>query len=134
MSLLLLGGAAPPGAVDAQFTGLRSTKGQVLICMTREPDRFPSCQNDPQAYRERIATGALHDVRFDGLPSGEYAIAMLHDENGNGRLDTLMGMPREGFGFSRNPAIRLGPPRFSAAEFAVGTGSVDQIVRVKYML
>lgn len=127
-------GAAPPGAVEADITGLRSAKGQVIICLTNRPDRFPSCQNDPQAHRQRVPAAALRDIRFEGLPSGDYAIAMIHDENGNGRLDTLMGMPREGFGFSRNPAIRLGPPRFAAARFAVGSGTSDETVRVKYML
>lgn len=133
-SALMLGGAASPGSVEAQFTGLRSAKGQVMVCMTRDRARFPSCQNDPQAHRERVPAAASVAVRFDGLPSGDYAIAMLHDENGNGRLDKTMGMPREGFGFSRNPAIRLGPPRFASAQFAVGSGTVDETVRVKYML
>lgn len=122
------------GSVEVAFTGLRSTKGQVMICLTSRPERFPSCQSDPQAHRQRMPAAKLSTVRFDGLPSGDYAMAMLHDENGNGRLDTLMGMPREGFGFSRNPAIRLGPPRFASAQFAVGTGTIDETVRVKYML
>ena len=55
-------------------------------------------------------------------------------ENGNGRLDTTLGIPREGVGFSRNPRLTFGPPRFSAAQFAVATPAVDQDVRVKYFL
>ena len=127
-------GTAAPGSVDAELSGLRSTRGLVLVCMTMQPDRFPACQSDPQARRLRVATVDARDLRFDGLPSGDYAIALIHDENGNRRMDKMMGVPREGFGFSRNPAIRFGPPSFSSARFAVGSGTTAERVRVKYLL
>ena len=73
-------------------------------------------------------------MRFDGLPSGDYALALIHDENGNGKLDTVMGIPREGFGFSRNPAIRFGPPKFVESRIEVTSGGVDETVKVKYLL
>lgn len=129
-----LAGATAPGSVDADISGLRSTKGQVLACLTTRADRFPDCQKDPNARRLTVATTAAHTLRFDGLPSGDYALALVHDENGNGRLDTMMGIPREGFGFSRNPVIRFGPPKFSEASIAVTSGTVDQDVKVKYLL
>jgi len=59
---------------------------------------------------------------------------VIHDENGNAKLDTLAGIPREGFGFSRNPAIRFGPPRFAAARFAVGGDANQQQIRMRYIL
>ena len=102
--------------------------------MTTRPDRFPKCQDDPHARRLKIAASGDSELRFAGLPSGDYALALIHDENGNNRLDTMMGIPREGFGFSRNPVIRFGPPKFDAASFPVGNGTVGQTVRVKYML
>lgn len=129
-----LGGASAPGSVEAEIKGLRSPKGQLLVCMTTRPDRFPECQNDPAARRMTVAAGAASDLRFAGLPTGDYAIALVHDENGNNKLDTVMGIPREGFGFSRNPTIRFGPPKFDAARFAVVSGATIESVRVKYIL
>jgi uncharacterized protein (DUF2141 family) len=129
-----LAGAAAPGSVDADITGLRSAKGQVLACLTTRADRFPDCQKDPNARRVTVATSTARTLRFDGLPSGDYALALIHDENGNGRLDTMMGIPREGFGFSRNPVIRFGPPKFSEASISVTSGAVDENVKVKYLL
>lgn len=36
------------------------------------------------------------------LPEGEYAIAIYHDENGDKKCNTnLLGIPKEGFGFTR---------------------------------
>lgn len=77
---------------------------------------------------------AQAELRFEGLPSGTYAVSLFHDENANGRLDTVLGIPREGFGFSRNPPIRFGPPRFSAARFALTSGDSVERVRLKYLL
>ena len=49
-------------------------------------------------------------LEFTDVPPGTYAIALLHDENGNGRADRVLMVPREGFGFSRNAPVRMGPP------------------------
>ena len=133
MAFVALGGAAAPGSVEAGITGLRSAKGQILACITTRPDRFPDCQGDPQARHLTLKASGLHELRFDGLPSGSYAIALIHDENGNNKLDTVLGIPREGFGFSRNPVIHFGAPSFKSAEFPVLAGSVDETVKVKYL-
>ena len=71
--------------------------------------------------------------QFAGLPSGDYAIALFHDENANGRLDRVAGIPTEGVGFSNNPQLLFGPPRFVQSRFAVTSGAVDELV-VKYFL
>ncbi|AWW28787.1 hypothetical protein DN752_00810 [Echinicola strongylocentroti] len=40
-------------------------------------------------------------VKLDKLPTGKYMIAVLHDANGNGKLDySFFGVPKEGYGFS----------------------------------
>lgn len=129
-----LSAMASPGSVDVDVTALRSLKGQVLLCMTANPAMLAKCDKDPAARRMAVPAVQARAVRFDGLPSGSYAIALIHDENGNNKLDTSFGMPREGFGFSRNPVIRFGPPKFAEAKFPVANGRVDEAIRVKYML
>lgn len=71
---------------------------------------------------------------FSNIAPGTYAISLIHDENSNGRMDMRLFIPREGFGFSRNPAIGMGPPRFASAAFSVGAAPASQPVRVRYML
>jgi uncharacterized protein (DUF2141 family) len=131
---LLLGGAAPPGAtVDISLTGLRSMKGQVLVCLTANPKAFPDCTKDANAVRAAVkATGA---ARFSlAAPGpGTYAIAIVHDENANNKMDMRLFLPREGFGFSRNPAIGMGAPKFAAASFSLSTQG-EQSIKMKYML
>ena len=126
-------GASRAGRVDVSLEGLRDARGEVRACLTTRPDRFPDCQEDPAARRLTVPAAQAASLRFDDLPSGAYAVALFHDANGNGRLDTRIGIPVEGFGFSRNPALFFGPPRFAAARFTVAGGEIDQAVRMRYI-
>jgi uncharacterized protein (DUF2141 family) len=59
-------------------------------------------------------------VQFKDLASGDYAVAVYHDANGNGRLDrNRMGMPVEMSGFSNDAQGFMGPPSFDAARLAL---------------
>lgn len=118
-----------------QVDGLRSTRGHLLVCVTTQPRAFPDCIGDAHATHTSIAATAAASTRLRLPGAGSYAFAVLHDENDNGRMDKLMGLPREGFGFSRNPVIRLGPPRFAQSAFAVASsGDVVERVTMKYLL
>lgn len=103
------------------------------VCLTSDPTNFPNCIDDARAVRRTVPVTA-RAIRFDALPVGGYAIAVIHDENANAKLDTLMGIPREGFGFSRNPAIHFGPPKFGAARFALDAAGTQQDIRMRYLL
>ena len=85
-------GAAPVGRLDVTIASLRSPKGMIRVCLTADPGNFPKCTDDRDAVTRSIpaSTPALH---FDALPRGDYAIAVIHDENDNARLDTFAGIP-----------------------------------------
>jgi uncharacterized protein (DUF2141 family) len=120
--------------VEVQVQQLRNGRGMVRLCLTRNPAHFPDCNRDPAAVKRSVAAGQAGSIRLAGVAEGVYALAVVHDENGNGRLDRFMAIPREGFGFSRNPQIRMGPPSFEEARFAVGAAGIRQVVRMKYLL
>jgi len=127
---------APAGVtVEITVTNLRNAKGTVWACMTAEPEAFPKCKNDDASYRASAPAHDTIELRFDDVRPGTYAIALLHDENGNGKADRALGMmPKEGFGFSRDARVRMGPPSFDDAVFDFdGTGAALTI-RMRYML
>lgn len=103
------------------------------ICLTADPKNFPGCVDDTHAVT-RSVPASTPEIHFEGLPYGHYAIAVIHDANNNAKLDTLLGIPREGFGFSRNPAINFGPPRFKAAEFVLESEGQTQSITMRYFL
>lgn len=123
----------PPDArLEIDVTGLRSTKGIILVCLTANPERFPDCEGGKDSRLLRVFASKPGPIVVKGLAPGRYAVSLVHDENGNGRLDKALLIPREGFGFSRNPKIGFGPPKFSAVEVAVGDGNVRIPVKMKY--
>ncbi|HEY0012523.1 MAG TPA: DUF2141 domain-containing protein [Allosphingosinicella sp.] len=136
LAAFLLAAAAPvpsPGQLEVSIERLRSRRGQVHICLTRDPAHFPDCAGDPAALKRSVPAGTA-SVRFERVQPGAYAVSLFHDENGNGKFDTFAGIPREGFGFSRNPAVRFGAPRFRQVVIDLGSGFARQAVRMQYLL
>jgi uncharacterized protein (DUF2141 family) len=133
VAFLLLAAQQPAGTLDVSIERLRNQRGVLHLCLTRNPAHFPDCGSDPQALKRTIAAGG-GPIRFGGIAPGGYALSVFHDENRNGRLDTLLGIPREGFGFSRNPVIRFGAPRFGQVSIDLGPGFARQTVRMQYLL
>ena len=133
LALPFLASATGTGSVEVSVSGLRSAKGQVLACLTAKAKGFPNCRLDPAARKLAVPAGGAVTLLFSGLPPGSYAVSLLHDENGNGKADMTLMIPREGFGFSRDAAARFGPPKFSAAAFDVGADEVSVPIRMRYM-
>jgi uncharacterized protein (DUF2141 family) len=131
--LLTIAAAAPPPTVEVSITGLRSAKGQVLVCLTTNRKAFPDCSKDKGSVRIAVKAADAGDFAVHAPAAGTYAIAVVHDENSNNKMDVAIFLPREGFGFSRNPAITVGPPSFQSASFVVAS-DMRQSIRMKYML
>jgi uncharacterized protein (DUF2141 family) len=133
LPLALLTAQSDTGEVEIQVQGLRNTNGLVRLCLTRNPAHFPDCNGDSAAVKATVPARQAGSLRLR-VPAGIWALGVIHDENSNGRLDKFMAIPREGFGFSRNPRIRMGPPRFDEVRFQVTAGATRQIVQMKYLL
>ncbi|PKP65022.1 MAG: hypothetical protein CVT85_08630 [Alphaproteobacteria bacterium HGW-Alphaproteobacteria-7] len=141
-ALMLAGGGALAAATPAlagdvviTVTDLRSSKGVVRACMTTRADIFPKCIKDPTAHRKVVPAGETIEIRFSGVKPGDYAIALLHDENDNGKADRALGMmPKEGYGFSRDAPVRMAPPKFKDAVFKIEEGLSRVSIRMRYFL
>lgn len=118
--------------MTVEIDGLRDAKGVVRLCLTSNPANFPKCKgNDALSASVKAANGARYT--FVDLAPGRYALASFHDENGNGKLDTMLRIPREGFAFSRNPSIKPRPPRWDETSFDL-QGDTVQRVHMHYLL
>ena len=135
-TVLVSGAEAASSAVtlEVNIYGLRSSKGNVLVCVTANPRFFPDCSKDPKSLRANVPANNAAMVSFNGVSPGTYAVAIVHDENSNSKMDMAVFLPREGYGFSRNPAVMIGPPKFRSAAFAINAADVSQRVQMKYIL
>jgi len=133
-ALLAAALAVPPSsALELRIEKVRNEKGVLHLCLTRIQAHFPDCGKDPQAVKRTVPSGA-GPVRLTGLLPGSYAVSLFHDENRNGKLDTFMGIPREGFGFSRSPVVRFGPPRFDQVRVDLPAGLARHMIRMQYLI
>ncbi|MDD3798760.1 MAG: DUF2141 domain-containing protein [Novosphingobium sp.] len=134
--LVALHAEAPPPAHPASLavtvTGLHSTRGQLVACLWRDKTGFPSCEKSSTALRQVLpVTGTSMHIAFSGLAPGQYAVTVLHDEDGNGKMKhNFIGMPAEGVGVSNNPG---GMPGYAKSLIDIAPGSAISI-RMRYLL
>lgn len=125
--LLALAAAPPGGTLTIAVDNVRNAAGRVHVDICPEAQFL---KEDCPVSAEAVARPGETFVTVRGLPPGRYAVQAFHDENGNGHVDRgLLGIPKEGIGFSNDAPIRLGPPKFAAAAF--DHGSAPQLIRLK---
>jgi uncharacterized protein (DUF2141 family) len=113
---------------------IRNSTGTVACALFESPDGFPTdylrVATNIMMIRVRKAQARCD---FEAIPPGTYAIAVIHDENMNGKLDTnWLGFPVEGYGFSRGAQRFIGVPSFPAASFPYDGRNLDLTVTLHY--
>jgi uncharacterized protein (DUF2141 family) len=107
-------------SVVVEMRGFRNASGKALVALFASRDGFPD--HPKQAVRRLevpIHRGTARAV-FARVPPGTYAVAVLHDEDGDRAMKTgLFGIPKEGYGASQDARGSFGPPSFGDAAFAL---------------
>jgi uncharacterized protein (DUF2141 family) len=130
-ALLLAGSPSvadtPPTAVlSVRVLQLRSNDGQVGCMLYNSALGFPTDPSTAAQKRWCSIKDKTSTCSFDPVTAGTYAVACLHDENGNGKLDTgLFGIPKEGTVVSNHAKGFMGPPSFDKAKFAGVATTLD---------
>jgi uncharacterized protein (DUF2141 family) len=117
--------------LTVRVTRARNTKGKVWVTVFQDAQGFP---DDPsKAVRQQsidIDPNTMSaQLTFRDLPQGTFAVSVLHDENGNGKMDkNFVGMPKEGYGASNNPKKKKRAPTFDEAKFSLN--SSEQTIEI----
>lgn len=105
--------------LNLNIQNLSSETGALIIGLYAPTDEFLGenqcsvCESIPVS--ENTTSYLIKDV-----PAGEYAIAILHDTNGNNEMDfNFIGIPKEGYGFSNNPRSRMRQPTYEETKFTM---------------
>ena len=123
------------GSLRVTVDGLKEQKGQVCFSVFSSRKGFP--RDDKRALQGRCVKVDKSPVmvNFGNLKAGSYAIAVIHDANADGNLNSnFFGIPTEGIGFSRNPMILTGPPKFGDSVVLVAGPSTDIQIKLQYLL
>ena len=120
--------------LTVRVTGARNTKGKIWVTVFQDAQGFP--EDPSKAVRQQsvdIDPNTMSaQVTFKDLPQGTFAVSVLHDENGNGKMDkNFVGMPKEGYGASNNPKKKKRAPTFDEAKFSLNsTGQTTEITLI----
>ena len=136
LAVAILGFHSPvlAGELAIDVTGIRSDDGRVLLALHQERAdvSFPDDEGAVAGVWINAVEGTFSLV-FPGLAEGRYAVSVMHDENGDGALDTnLLGVPTEGYGFSNDATGIMGPPDFSDALLVVDDEPVHAVITLRY--
>jgi len=112
------------GKIVVQVTGLRNNQGVIRVALFNSADSYNKSKASEDkaggAFKKGTATidSQKATYSFEGVPYGEYAIKMFHDENNSGKFVTgLFGIPKVEYGFSNNALGKMGPAAYDKAKF-----------------
>jgi uncharacterized protein (DUF2141 family) len=108
------------GTIKAELYGSKAKK---TLAKSQKLDRI----------RVKARQGETH-LCLNAPVQGNYSVVIYHDENNNKKFDrNFIGIPKEGFGFSNNPTIRLGLPEQDEILFKVEDGKTNLLISVVYL-
>lgn len=105
-------------SLSIEVQHLSHDKGEVIAYLYNDASAFPTKPKLAIAQQaSKIIKNQAH-LSFTNLQAGVYAIAVIHDENGNRKLDSnWLGIPKEPVGASNDAKGHFGPPKFEDAKF-----------------
>ena len=125
---------SPCPGIHVKVLNIRNSTGTVDCALFESPEGFPI---DVLRSATNVMVIKVRNTQarcdFEDIPPGTYALAVIHDENMDGKLDTnWFGVPTEGYGFSNDAQGWLGAPSFSAASFTYDGRNLELTISLHY--
>lgn len=125
---------SPCPGIHVKILNIRNSAGTVACALFESPTGFP------REFLRSATNVMVIKIRetqarcdFQSIPPGNYAIAVIHDQNMNGKLDAnVLGIPTEGYGFSKDAKGKVSAPSFSAARFPYNGKNLNLTIRLNY--
>jgi uncharacterized protein (DUF2141 family) len=131
-ALCLVAFTSASGAAElvVRIGGLTEPPGQVGCSLFASAGGFPVETGSARVtWVTADAKGAT--CRFTDVKEGNDALSIVHDLNGNKRVDTnVLGMPTEPWGVSNNVRHSLRAPRFQESSFKVAADASEVVIDI----
>lgn len=111
--------------VIAKIYNIRSAEGVCRACLFNNKKDFDGEGGKPFKCVVVAVKSSLVEAIFEDVPAGNYALFVFHDANGNNKMDkNFLGIPKEGYGASKNKLPFASAPAYLNNQFAVPPKSV----------
>jgi uncharacterized protein (DUF2141 family) len=106
--------------IVARITNIRNDRGVCQVCLFDNAAAFSGSSGAPLQCVQAPVKNGVSEAQFGSVAPGEYAIAVFHDANNNRKMDkNFLGIPKEGYGASRNNLPFAAAPAFDENKFTV---------------
>ena len=110
-----------------EVTNIKTVKGHVYFALYNNPKNFPKGERFYKRVKVKVGKSSVR-YTFKGLANGDYAVAVYHDKNDDNKCNlNLIGVPTEGYGFSRNFRPILSVPKFNDCKINLNTDKTTSI-------
>lgn len=117
-ALYLVPEVSQPATVKVKVTRVSSKKGEILAALFSSEKGFPDNPNAAYKVARGTAVNGIATLEFSNVPKGTYAIALFHDTNNDGELNSnMLGIPKEGYGVSNNVKNLFSGPGYKQCAF-----------------
>ena len=100
-------------------TNIEAAKGYVVISLYNKANSFPKEGKHYKQVKVKVK-GTSIKYSFQNLPKGDYAMVAYHDKNSDNECNlNFVGIPTEGYGFSRNFRPKFTAPGFNDVKFTL---------------
>lgn len=111
--------------------GLRNANGTVRLELDGSEAAWDN-KEKPTAMGEVKAVVGAVTYTFKDVPPGIYGLSVFQDEDNSGKLRlNMVGVPKEGYGFSNNLAM-MRAPTFREAQFTVADQDTNVLIHLKH--
>ncbi|WKL49929.1 DUF2141 domain-containing protein [Flavobacterium pectinovorum] len=112
---------------------IRSGKGQIILNVFKNNEDYEEEKVSKKlVFEKKIENGSM--IINCTLDPGTYGITLIDDENKSGELNkNMLGIPKEGFGFSDFFMEKMKKPAFDDFKVNVKNQNNKISIRVKYM-
>lgn len=133
-SIFLFGSVAyaQTSSIVVKVSGLNNFQGIVALGLYLDNNTFPIKGKEFMGGYAKADAGTVV-YTFHEVPHDIYAVAVFHDSDLDGKLDTnAIGIPTEGYAFSNNEIGLFGtPPEFKDASFKL-IGNLTLEIKMNY--
>lgn len=105
--------------IVADMSNFKNDNGVCRACLFNNPASFKGESGTPFKCEVVAVKNQMAQAVFN-VPAGTYALFVFHDANGNNKMDkNFIGIPKEGYGASKNKIPFASAPSYNDNKFLV---------------
>ncbi|MEA3451305.1 MAG: DUF2141 domain-containing protein [Bacteroidota bacterium] len=132
--LLFLSFSIKSQTLTIEITNIKNKKGKIAVAIFTNNKNFKKETPYIEKFynKNNVCNGTLN-IKLK-LKPGIYGVSILDDENNDGKMKyNILGVPKEGFGFSDYYHTGIIKPKFNNFSFKIQNNNKKVIVKMKYM-